>query len=705
MKKLILAGLAALPAYLLAQQPVILDAPGPVAPRIIKTDSKVVPANQSAIVKINSPLHIPQGNKRAAPFGTVIGHTFYDLQSNSGDQQRIVLRSNGHLAVTWTGSRDDALNPEDRGTFYQYFNGTTWLPEPIVRIEHERTGWPSNVVLNNKEFIVCHNPAAQQYALYTMTRNSIGTGAWDEVQTAIKGLWPRATSNGTSDTVHVVHANMDNIGGNQVGNAYTLYSRSRDGGVNWDFTSRRVTEIDTASGYNIMGVDGYAIVARGDRVAFVSAHYFNDLAVWISDDRGDTFTRYRIIDFPVDNYDGTGILDVDGDNIADTVTTNDEAHAIIIDGNNKVHVWSGRMRVLDDDPGQSAGGGELWGYFPGTNGLYYWNEDFGEDSVAVITGAFDLDGTGLLDDLGTFLPSYQVSLSGMPSAAVDVNTGRVFLVYSAIVEGSYESSDFACYRDLYGMYTDDGETWSDPVNLTNSAHLYNENVFPTVANDANGKVHVVWERDEVPGGAYRNYFRVTGTGGNMDALPPNDHEIVYHAFSYDDFEALPPICGFTFEPLYGSIFDFYTTSTRAGTWLWNFGTGAQSNDQNVRYSFPANGSYNVCLTVQNPYGSDQCCQTVLVTHFGIGSIDQGQIHIYPNPTSGPLTVAFREVTFTRAEVEMYDIVGRQVMQQTVRGISGNSVITVETAGLQSGTYTLRVTAPGGVITKHVEVIN
>ena len=40
------------------------------------------------------------------PIGTVIGHTTYDLQANSADPQRIVLRSNGHIAVTWTGAVD-----------------------------------------------------------------------------------------------------------------------------------------------------------------------------------------------------------------------------------------------------------------------------------------------------------------------------------------------------------------------------------------------------------------------------------------------------------------------------------------------------------------------------------------------------------------------------------------------------------------------
>lgn len=48
------------------------------------------------------------------------------------------------------------------------------------------------------------------------------------------------------------------------------------------------------------------------------------------------------------------------------------------------------------------------------------------------------------------------------------------------------------------------------------------------------------------------------------------------------------------------------------SWLWNFGDGTASVSQNPSHTFPAPGTYNVCLTVTNDCGSNTVCLPITV---------------------------------------------------------------------------------------------
>ncbi|GLR18552.1 PKD domain-containing protein [Portibacter lacus] len=59
--------------------------------------------------------------------------------------------------------------------------------------------------------------------------------------------------------------------------------------------------------------------------------------------------------------------------------------------------------------------------------------------------------------------------------------------------------------------------------------------------------------------------------------------------------------------------DFTDLSTESPTtWLWDFGDGNTSTQQNVTHTFGAYGNYTTCLTVANNFGSDSTCQTVSI---------------------------------------------------------------------------------------------
>jgi PKD repeat protein len=71
--------------------------------------------------------------------------------------------------------------------------------------------------------------------------------------------------------------------------------------------------------------------------------------------------------------------------------------------------------------------------------------------------------------------------------------------------------------------------------------------------------------------------------------------------------------------------NFTDTSTGDNlSWLWNFGDGGSSTQQNPTYTFPSVGNYTVLLTATNNYGSDTKSGIVTVQSQGGGN-DQDEM--------------------------------------------------------------------------------
>lgn len=84
---------------------------------------------------------------------------------------------------------------------------------------------------------------------------------------------------------------------------------------------------------------------------------------------------------------------------------------------------------------------------------------------------------------------------------------------------------------------------------------------------------------------------------------------------------LPPVAIFSAAPTYscsGTI-QFTDESENVPTgWLWQFGDGNFSTDQNIEHTYTMSGTYTVSLTVQNGFGQDDTVMTDLIT------VDLGQ---------------------------------------------------------------------------------
>jgi hypothetical protein len=464
---------------------------------------------------------------------TVIGTSMYDLQTNASICNRIVLNADGTIAATWTMAHDqDAETSPNRGTGYNYFDGTNWGAAPTARIESVRCGWPNiGVTSTNGEVIVTHEASSNPGKIHVLRRPAKGTGAWTDTTLNYPDVWPRMVVSGSNG--HTIHIISQTTGASASPNppyhgqdGAIAYSRSLDGGATWDKFHSVIPEIDS-SHYRGFGGDSYAMDARGDTIAIVAGGFDVDVVLLKSTDNGSTWTKTIVNQFPIPMYDAATMnTDTTNDGNADTLETNDASVAVMLDNQGKAHVWYGKMRVLED------AGGTALSYFPGTNGLYYWNETMAQPEI--IAGALDIDNDGTLNisDFGT----YQVGLASMPSAGID-NEGRIYLSYGGVFEGIAEEGTPGggkSFRHTYVIRSSDGgATWTFPMDIVDpdiasGAYDYMEGVFGAVAKRVDANVHLIYQRDTSPGHAL--------SANGVDPQSGNESEIVYVSIPTPDFD-------------------------------------------------------------------------------------------------------------------------------------------------------------------------
>ena len=460
---------------------------------------------------------------------TQIGNTQYDLQTNGSVQNRIYLHPDGTIGATFTVSVSPSTYP-DRGTAYNYFDGTAWGAITSTRIESARCGWPSYSPLLNGELAITHNGST---GLLVTSRATKGTGAW--ASTTLVGpvptntattalLWPRSITVG--NTIHLIActdqnnsttATMSQLWYYQGLSLALVYYKSTDGGATWSapvvLPGMDSTSIKPSVNNLGYGGDGYAWAApKGDTIAFSCGDSWSDFFVMKSFDAGATWTKVPIYQFP------------DAGLTAPTpiIASIDGSSACAIDENGLVHVVVGRMRVSDDD---FADDPPASSYYPYTDGLIYWNEsmpvlDSGSlnnetqliASGNYIAGMLDYSGNDTIDfpsvASGSFpFGNYNISLSSMPQIIID-NAGDIYVTYSSCREDLTNpgaTPNEQLYRHLYAMKsTDGGATWTTPNDLTGaSLHNFDECVFGSLSYTSDANLHIIYQADQEPGLAVR----------------------------------------------------------------------------------------------------------------------------------------------------------------------------------------------------------
>ena len=456
----------------------------------------------------NNPVNMMSNTDAFSPTETIIGTTYYDLFSNSFIANRFYRWEDGAMSAVWIFGLEATAFP-DRGTGYNYSDGTAWGPAPTARVENTRTGWPNIDDWGAGEIGVAHNGSA---GLEIIQREAKGTGAW--TQTNFLGpagiendlTWPRIITSGeNNEYIHMIANSYVEYNGQTTA---LLYSRSSDGGATWD-PQNIILEGTGVDDYIEIGADDYMMAARGNTICIMMGSAWYDLFYLRSDDNGETWEKNLIWQHPYPYFDWNVT-------IADTFFCVDNSAHMTIDYDGHVHVVFGMNRVMHLEVGTT------YNLFPYVDGIGYWNdmmEPFNADGdnlnalagpqygysdsemiedVNYIGYMQDVDGDGEITLNSDILYYRQIGPSTQPSITVD-EFGYKYVLFSSTTE-TYEY-DVYNYKHIWARgYDVVNGTWGEFIDVTSDiVHIFDESCYPLLASNTDGNIHYIYQADITPG--------------------------------------------------------------------------------------------------------------------------------------------------------------------------------------------------------------
>ena len=602
--------------------------------------------------------------------------TNYDLQSNSALGNRIAVWPDGTAAFTATWDHSGNNQYPDRGTGYNYYDGSEMGEMPEVRQEPVKSGWPSLAACGNGELLASHATGVNLY--YRPTK---GEGTWTLVKNwgASYGspTWPRVVVSGpNNEYVHLVMCKQNNIGtsANPIYENHIYYVRMTRNGDTFEETIEFADfpGLDNSADgdyRNQLSADDYVMAANGDNVAVMFSSYTTEVFYMISHDNGATWERQIIAPYPILGTDGNPVHAIDFEDypegMTDSINTSDNSHSIAIDNDGVVHAAFGlfHWKVADSDS---------YTYWPVYGfGMVYWNSNYvnpqGGHEIPIF-GTFDGDAAHTewqANGVGyTLMPERIAELS-----EADGNEGnlRIFALIDEDGDGYYG-----------GYENSTGATWH--------YRTFGCASMPGVSVDENGDliiVYNVWSEVRVcqtTSFSYRSAYVTCKLDGEWYDDAINLGEDFIH--EYDEVYAT------TASPkaYNGEFWVMYNADENQGLFL----------DINDNYPDSNGGvmTENVMWAVK------------VTPRLGINDNDavnpMTAVRAYPNPATDVLTLEINASMASDMNVSFYNITGQKVMSKMISVNTGINSASINVNELESGVYFCSVTANG--FNKAVKVI-
>ena len=601
-----------------------------------------------------------------------IGTTYYDLQTNGSMANKVIAHNDGTISAVWTTNGSTAST---RGTGYNYFNGTNWINAATStdRIENVRTGWGTMTCVGDAEIMAAHNGST---ALVIGVCPQKGTNNWtfttlvgpeavNGSQTSTCLLWPSLASSG--NIIHLIACTESDAGYLYQGiQTCLLYYRgtfnASDNTITWE--QPRIVGNVTASEVSQFSGDAYAIAAKNNTVAIVSAATSSDVFLWKSTDNGVNFTKSTVFQHPYPGFNEATTL------VVDTPYVSDGSCAVAIDNNGKAHVAFGITRMLNDAINDGS-----WSYFPGVVGMLYWNENQNpilnsnattlEPENIAAAGYTVIKRSDLNNDGGAYwsagdveLPSYGVTAVSMPQIITEGN--NVYLVFAEILDWPFlDVNSVMYYRGVFATKSTDGGNnfgdkswlsynkdcyyvydwgWAQDTGYTisdMSEYIYaeGESVFPAVAaNIVNGKIVMTWQQDYNAGSEIKE---------NSSAMAQNESNIFFLSIDANDI-----------------------------------------------------GVYN---------NVNEVSQGLWIDSTGISNRIISGMKMYPNPASESVNVTFSSEEYADAVISVMNLMGQTVYTENVNIHEGYNMVTLSTNNFRSGVYMVNIKTDKGTSTQKLIV--
>jgi hypothetical protein len=585
-----------------------------------------------------------QEKKAWPPWESIIGLTYYDVQSIRAMQNRIFVFDDGTIGAVWNANFE-APPWSAMGIGYNFFDGTSWGSPPYQTVFGGNPINPSYTDFNiNGEIIACQD----NNGIVLGTRENHGTGNWQVYPLNNSGgKHPVIVTTGPNNSIlHLLFLNPDPTAPPtepQPCRGFIQYAHSPDGGISWNILPFDGLGPDQYLGFTV-GSYVWAEPKDDNVLAFVAGDYLTDLVLMKSNDGGNSWQKTVIWQHP---YPFMEIFSFD----SDTFYCNDGGITVALDNEFNAHVAFGISRVYSSTSQDS-----IW-YCPYVGAIAYWNEGmpafsnninalnpYGVSGSELIIdynliGYFqDINGNGQIDTMGMGGIYHTPGCLTMPQL---ICTSDNFLVF--IYSGTSETynNGLLDYKHLWcRIGLNNGTNWGAFVDLDSDLiHIFDECVYPSVAPNNFEGINLVYQTDLDPGLCEQETCF-------------NENQIRHMFFEIEwTPEYLTP--GFNASATLvqeGGSVQFYNTSTGYPEpdyfeWTFEGGTPESSNLENPVVVYNAQGTYDVTLYVSNGVMNQTLIKEDYITvlpETGINQVLSLENMILPNPTTGKLSVIIPE---------------------------------------------------------------
>jgi PKD repeat protein len=151
-----------------------------------------------------------------------------------------------------------------------------------------------------------------------------------------------------------------------------------------------------------------------------------------------------------------------------------------------------------------------------------------------------------------------------------------------------------------------------------------------------------------------------------------------------------PVAGFEFVQN-SFVVTFTNTSENAVSYLWDFGDGNNSTDENPIHVYEQDGTYAVNLTSTSEMcGNAEHSENIIINTVGIPETGNSkQLSIYPNPSDGDVYLSVKH-ELQNVSVKIFDLQGKILFNKSLTQLEAGPSKLTGISGLHAGIYFLEV---------------
>ncbi len=223
----------------------------------------------------------------------------------------------------------------------------------------------------------------------------------------------------------------------------------------------------------------------------------------------------------------------------------------------------------------------------------------------------------------------------------------------------------------------------------------------TVLNETYGSNQINMKLEELEIANKKTYFVSDGehefygtdNGTWSNGTSGNEYwEIVFEKITSFLWEQHKPIADFNYEQGDGisnspETVDFFDQSSGAISWLWDFGDGNTSTEQNPSHTYENLGVYEVKLYIENDILSWDKKIIEINTSLSITGNKIIDFNYFPNPTKENVYFSF-ENFYSSIKIQLYDIKSQLIKETT---FYNQKDITFKMRDIANGLYLIKIT--------------